>query len=64
MDLKSLVHLPVEEAVKAAQNMGYTVETQQTAPPRGPIEGQERVVRVKADGQTLVLTTAFYVRAK
>ena len=64
MDLSALVHLPVDEAVKTAQNMGYTVETQQTAPPRGPIDGEEKVVRVKADGQTLVLTTAFYVRAK
>ena len=64
MDLNYLVHLPVDEAVQAAQNMGYTVQTQQTAPPRGPIDGEEKVVRVKADGQTLVLTTAFYVRAK
>ena len=64
MDLNYLVHLPVDEAVQAAQNMGYTVQIQQTAPPRGPIDGEEKVVRVKADGQTLVLTTAFYVRAK
>ena len=64
MDLNYLVHLPVDEAVQAAQNMGYTVQTQQTAPPRGPIDGEEKVVRVKANGQTLVLTTAFYVRAK
>ncbi|MBP3372470.1 MAG: hypothetical protein J6L88_08085 [Clostridia bacterium] len=64
MDLNHLVHLPLSDAVTLAQDQGYCVQIQQTAPPRGPIDGQERVVRVKLDGETLVLTTAFYVRAK
>jgi len=64
MDLNHLVHLPVPEALDLAKDAGYHVTIEKTAPPRGPIEGQERVVRVKLDGETLVLTTAFYVHAK
>ena len=64
MDLNHLVHLPAAQAIELAKDAGYHVAIEKTAPPRGPIEGQERVVRVKPDGETLVLTTAFYVHAK
>ena len=64
MTLDGFVHLPVEKAKQLAEAQGFDVMVENTAPPRGPIDGEERVVRVKADGQTLVFTTAFYVRAK
>ena len=64
MDLNALIHLPVQQAVLLAQAAGYHVEVQHTAPPRGPIQGEARVVRVYQHEQTMVITASFYVCAK
>lgn len=56
-----VVHLPVQEALRVLAKAGFAACVQHTAPPRGPIDGVERVVRVlRRDDGTLVVTTAFY----
>ena len=61
MNLRDLVHLPIDEATRAAKLEGACVRVEMTAPPRGPIEGEARVVRAKCDADgTIVLTAAFY----
>ena len=57
-----VVHLPVQEALRALAQAGFAAaRVQRTAPPRGPIDGVERVVRVLCrDDGALVVTTAFY----
>ena len=58
--MEELVHRTIQEAEALLQAAGETVRIIRTAPPRGPIEGTERVVRVTREEDTVVLTTAFY----
>lgn len=61
MNLRDLVHLPIDEATRTAKHEGACVRVEMTAPPRGPIEGEARVVCAKCDADgTIVLTAAFY----
>ena len=62
--LDELLHMDIQEAQERLQQEGCPYRTVHTNPPKRPIEGEERVCRVLRDGETVVLTTATYIREK
>ncbi len=59
-----LLHTDVQDAADHLARTGFRYRIEKTNPPKRPIEGEERVARIRQEGDTVIVTTAVYVKEK
>ena len=58
----TLFHMEIRQAEERLEREGRTWRTERTNPPKRPIDGEERVCRIRTEGDTVILTAATYIR--
>ena len=54
--------MEIRQAEERLEREGRTWRTERTNPPKRPIDGEERVCRIRTEGDTVILTAATYIR--
>lgn len=59
-----LLHADVQDAADRLDRAGYRYRIERTDPPKRPIEGEERAVRIRQEDGTVIVTSAVFVKEK